>query len=886
MGPQLTVLAVLAAVALCAGVHAESFVYNGSFDEAGVGGVPEGWHASGRSGVIQELTVVEDAERGRVAQLVCTAFVAGSPSSHAMLAQIDRVGVEKGKWYRLTLRARGSEIQGGLVQVALSNRSVWSNAGLMGSFVPPAAWEQFEFTFQGSQDLKPEDSRLQIWFSSTGTLWLDDVVLEPAQAIEREWLPKLPWAESANAIPNSSFECGGSGWGCAAEGIPGWGAQVFRLLGSPDTSRAFHGSTSWRLSLPEDVPDPLYFDYYNPIAARVRCLLLGHEGWVPTEEGGPYTFSAYVSADRPGVPVRVLVSEADGGRHQRTFTVGQDWQQVELTFTAKQSFAAGYVGLDLRESDEGSATLWVDAVQFERGPAATTYEPRAALESFVETGRTGSIFTDPAAGIDVTMRAYNNGPGEGEVRGTLTVTDYRDNETQNGRLQLVMGEGQSTETPVGPFVAGRQGFFRLRWEAEGGLPQDIRCAVIEPFGDGDSMFGMNHAFPSDFLLRLAHQAGIRWWRDWSIKWETVQPQPGPFDFSVPDAQIDRVLAADGLVQILLPFPSAIWATTVDKEMLDEFAGDNTYLRERLPTSLKPDRLEDWAAYVRASVEHYKGRSRIFEILNEPLYTSYAVPARFGHDVDDYVDLLRVAYQTAKEVDPDCLVMGGIGAGPDTDWLSKLIEKGGMQWMDLLNYHAYPHKGWSESYEPALQKRWEELKERGEAKPIWFTEFGLYADDDPPSFPYRAGDQTMNNTIRPNELAAACDMVRFAALYRAYGVAKIFYHAGTASALHRSSAGNIFFEYGGAPRKQYAAQAVLSRLMGPDAEFVRKWDDPEWVSAYEFRSGGRTVVVLWTRRADAPPLPVPEGLTALDLMGNTLPAGNVVPTDEPLYLVGE
>ena len=62
-----------------------------------------------------------------------------------------------------------------MVQVGLANFRVWGDAGLTGSFVPTADWQRFEFVFQAKRDLKAADSRLAIWFESTGTLWLDDV---------------------------------------------------------------------------------------------------------------------------------------------------------------------------------------------------------------------------------------------------------------------------------------------------------------------------------------------------------------------------------------------------------------------------------------------------------------------------------------------------------------------------------------------------------------------------------------------------------------------------------------------------------------------------------------------------------------------------------------
>jgi hypothetical protein len=210
----------------------------------------------------------------------------------------------------------------------------------------------------------------------------------------------------------------------------------------------------------------------------------------------------------------------------------------------------------------------------------------------------------------------------------------------------------------------------------------------------------------------------------------------------------------------------------------------------------------------------------------------------------------------------------------------------MQWCDVLNYHAYPHKGWPETFEEGFRQRWEELKALGQAKPIWMTEIGIYGDDEPPSESARVGDNVMSDATRPSELAAAADIVRFVAIVRAYGVAKVFYHAGTASAMHASSAGNVFFAYGGRPRKQYPAQAALSRLLGADAKFVRTWPEPAWLKAYEFRSNGRTLVVLWTRSTDAPRLDVPQGFRALDLMGNPIEARRVSVTDVPMYLVSD
>ena len=68
-----------------------------------------------------------------------------------------------------------------------------------------------------------------------------------------------------------------------------------------------------------------------------------------------------------------------------------------------------------------------------------------------------------------------------------------------------------------------------------------------------------------------------WWRDWSAKWQTVEPEKGQFDFTAADAQIQRVLDLDSEVEVLLPFPSASWSTTARAAEVEKAAG-----KERLP----------------------------------------------------------------------------------------------------------------------------------------------------------------------------------------------------------------------------------------------------------------------------------------------------------------
>ena len=67
----------------------------------------------------------------------------------------------------------------------------------------------------------------------------------------------------------------------------------------------------------------------------------------------------------------------------------------------------------------------------------------------------------------------------------------------------------------------------------------MRLAVIPVYTQADSRFGMNHAFGWPEMLRSAGRAGWCWMRDWSLKWQDVEPEKGQFTFAETDAQIDR-----------------------------------------------------------------------------------------------------------------------------------------------------------------------------------------------------------------------------------------------------------------------------------------------------------------------------------------------------------
>ena len=207
----------------------ENLVANGSFElDTDGDGVPDDWATSGTTGMEQALTIDAGPEGRAAGKLVCTKFVSGSAASHAMVCQYGHVVVKAGQWYRLTWRAKARDMQINAVRVALSNTRRWSNAGLSHSFPVGRAWQDYEHVFQSEQNLAAADSRLQFWFTSTGTLWLADVTLVPVANQRFEYHPQIETEGVNNFIPNSSFECGPAGWGSYNPEMATWAGNVFQ----------------------------------------------------------------------------------------------------------------------------------------------------------------------------------------------------------------------------------------------------------------------------------------------------------------------------------------------------------------------------------------------------------------------------------------------------------------------------------------------------------------------------------------------------------------------------------------------------------------------------------------------------------------------------------
>jgi hypothetical protein len=186
-------------------------------------------------------------------------------------------------------------------------------------------------------------------------------------------------------------------------------------------------------------------------------------------------------------------------------------------------------------------------------------------------------------------------------------------------------------------------------------------------------------------LEMVREMGAPWIVEY-FPWAYHESSPGNLDWNHADLVVDHALRQGLTVIARLGFVPE-WARPDPEEQATTF----TYLDE--------DHYDDFAGYVYAFVEHFRGRVDHIVIWNEP-----NISLEWGYrpvDPEGYTQLLRTVYARAKAANPSVVVLGGALAPTlapvgdpegmnDLDYLQRMLAAGAGEVMDGLAVHAY---GW-------------------------------------------------------------------------------------------------------------------------------------------------------------------------------------------------
>ncbi len=220
--------------------------------------------------------------------------------------------------------------------------------------------------------------------------------------------------------------------------------------------------------------------------------------------------------------------------------------------------------------------------------------------------------------------------------------------------------------------------------------------------DSEGRFGVcSHPFaPREIDIReplfdKMKDAGVQWLRT-DFVWGKIVPTYGKYNFKVYDEIVDS-LAGRGI----------------------KVLGILTEARAGMSATKNQDK---WIEYIKATVSHFKGRVKYWEVINEH---DIHEPYKYDGGAELYGKNLKAAYKAIKEANPDAVVLyGGLASSTVKSYFDKTLKVAGNSSYDIMNFHTYPAPGPTEiRQKKCLDNLRAVMRANGGEKPIWLTEIG-------------------------------------------------------------------------------------------------------------------------------------------------------------------
>ena len=258
-----------------------------------------------------------------------------------------------------------------------------------------------------------------------------------------------------------------------------------------------------------------------------------------------------------------------------------------------------------------------------------------------------------------------------------------------------------------------------------------------------------------WMRDVRNNLGLEWYKQ-QIRWIDTEPAKGEYDWSVLDLVLP--VADETGVKVLLSIVGAPdWAREPNVDLTAEGPpADN----------------QDFVDFLTALLERYPGMIHAIEIWNEPNIDREWMSAD-GVSAANFVELLRVSYETIKNIDPGIIVVSGAPSPTggfvdaegvtrainDFDYVDQMIAAGLLNYSDCVGTHhnGYnigpsvrwdevpndpnasfrgpfdnPHHSWS--FRSTLETYANKIAVAGGDQPLCITEFGWATVEDMDGYP--------------------------------------------------------------------------------------------------------------------------------------------------------
>lgn len=185
----------------------------------------------------------------------------------------------------------------------------------------------------------------------------------------------------------------------------------------------------------------------------------------------------------------------------------------------------------------------------------------------------------------------------------------------------------------------------------------------------------------DFVAK----SGVKWARLQS-GWQRTEKEKGVYDFKWLDKIVDKMLEIGVEPWLCLCYGNSLYTESAK----------TVFGAVGCPPVKTEEERKAWSNYVKATVTHFKGRIRYYEVWNEP---DGRWCWKHGPNGEELGSFTIETAKACKEADNDCKVVGFATCLTDKDYLEAAAKTGCLDYVDAISYHAYAcnEKGFNDIY---------------------------------------------------------------------------------------------------------------------------------------------------------------------------------------------
>ena len=169
--------------------------------------------------------------------------------------------------------------------------------------------------------------------------------------------------------------------------------------------------------------------------------------------------------------------------------------------------------------------------------------------------------------------------------------------------------------------------------------------------------------------------GVKWVRIQS-GWAKTEKEKGVYDFAWLDRVVDQLLVRGLEPWLCLCYSNGLYNEKAKSRFGAVGAPPIHYEEERV----------GWRNYVIATVKHFKGRVRWYEVWNEP--DGDFITWDYASNATEYGELALTTAQVIKAADPDSKVIGGAFCTRNIHFVDEALATGMGAAVDALSFHEY------------------------------------------------------------------------------------------------------------------------------------------------------------------------------------------------------